>query len=79
MSTATIYAAPDPRYKEISDAVRVLSPLDDRCLLAFLLGYKSCDEQFLTVIEEWLESNRSMNARIAERLNPFPRPASQPR
>lgn len=58
----------DPRCEAIADAVRGLSPLDEHCLLGFLMGYKACDREFLTAIEEWLESNRAMNARIAQRL-----------
>jgi hypothetical protein len=57
----------DPRWEEIQRAVQDLSPLDERCLLAFLLGYKSRDSEFLTLVAEWLESNRAMNRRIAER------------
>jgi hypothetical protein len=60
--------APDPRWEAIQRGVQGLTPFDDRCLLAFLLGYKSGDSEFLTVIAEWLESNRAMNARIQARL-----------
>jgi hypothetical protein len=58
----------DARWQEIRDAVQALSPLDHRCLISFLLGYKSWDREFLALIEEWLKSNGAMNARIAERL-----------
>jgi hypothetical protein len=58
----------DPRWEAIRQAVQHLSPFDDRCLLAFLLGYKSRDAEFLSLIEEWLKSNDAVNARIAERL-----------
>lgn len=58
----------DPRWEGLADAVRGLSSFDDHCLLGFLMGYKACDREFLTLIAEWLESNRAMNARIAARL-----------
>ena len=56
--------ARDPRADGIQDAVRNLSQLDEHCLIAFLLGYKSNDQAFLSLIDEWLRSNRAMNARV---------------
>ena len=55
-------------WTEIRDELGALSAVDAASLLGFLVGYKSRDQQFLSLLEEWLKSGRAMNARIAARL-----------